>query len=72
MKEYLTVLALIVVFMGGFGYGSLANYAEHIDECGSFEKKGVQWKGYRTIAQDNERRCFFMEQRYPYRIWHGV
>ena len=72
MKQYLQLLGIICVFMGGFAYGSLAHYSEYIDSCGSFTKNGVEWKGYRTIAQDNERRCFFVEQRYPYRTWHGV
>lgn len=72
MKEYLTVLGLIVVFMGGFGYGSLGQYIEHIDECTSYTKKGVVWKGYRTISENNEKRCFFVEQEYPHRVWHGI
>jgi hypothetical protein len=72
MKEYLAVIGVIVIFMGGFGYGSLNNYVDNISDCGSFTKKGVAWKGYRAISDDNERRCFFVEQQYPYRTWHGV
>jgi hypothetical protein len=71
MKEYLTIIGAIAIFMGGFAYGSLNHFATYIDSCGSFTKNGTQWKGYRTIAEDNERRCFFVEQKYPYRSWHG-
>ena len=72
MKEYLTVIGAILIFMGGFAYGSLFHYSDNIDVCTGFTKNGVQWKGYRTISETNERRCFFVEQRYPYRTWHGV
>ena len=72
MKEYLLVLGAIVLFMSGFAYGSLNHFSEHIDVCTSFTKKGVEWKGYRTISETNERRCFFVEQKYPYRTWHGI
>ena len=72
MKEYLAVLGAIVVFMGGFGYGSLEHYVEHIDKCTDYETKQSVWKGYRVIGENNERRCFWLEQNYPHRIRQGV
>lgn len=72
MNPYITSIIGIVIFMSGFAYGSLSQTMEHIDSCTSFNKNGVEWKGFRAISEDNERRCFFMEQRYPYRVWQGV
>lgn len=62
----------LFLFMGGFAYGSLANYVDNSGDCTGFTKKGVRWEGYRAISDSNERRCFFIEQRHPYRVWHGV
>ena len=67
------VLGCVVIFMGGFAYGSLAHYVDNISDCTGFTKKGVEWKGYRAIGEkSNDRRCFFVEQRFPYRVKHGV
>ena len=61
-------IMFIIVFMGGFAYGSLSNYVDNIGDCNSY--KG--WTGYRAINADNERRCFWIEQSYPKRIKSGV
>lgn len=66
------VLAALFLFMGGFAYGSLAHYVDNQSDCAGYTKNGVRWEGYRAISDDNQRRCFFVEQRYPYRVWHGV
>ena len=58
----------IIVFMGGFAYGSLANYVDNIGDCNSY--KG--WTGYRAVSENNERRCFWIENNYPKRIKSGV
>lgn len=72
MKQYLVTLGLIVVFMGGFAYGSFTNYVDKIDHCVSFKQNGVEWQGYRAISEDNRRRCFWLEDKYPYRVKQGV
>jgi sugar/nucleoside kinase (ribokinase family) len=61
-------IAFVVVFLGGFAYGSLSNYVDNISDCTSY--KG--WVGYRAINEHNERRCFWIEQNYPKRIKSGV
>ena len=55
-------------FFGGYAYGSLANYVDNIDHCTSY--KG--WTGYRAISEENTRRCFWLEYKFPYRVRQGV
>lgn len=66
------LIGVIVVFMGGFAYGSLANYVDNIQDCVSFKFQNTEWKGYRAISEDNTRRCFWVEQKFPNRVKHGV
>jgi hypothetical protein len=54
--------------MGGFAYGSLHGYVDNIDHCTGF--KG--WTGYRAMSETGERRCFFLENKFPYRIKQGI
>lgn len=72
MKEAILVLGFVVTFMGGFAYGSLNHYVDNIDHCTSYTKSGVTWVGYRAISEDYERRCFWLESRFPYRVQQGV
>ena len=73
MRDALLVLLFIFVFMSGFAYGSLNNYVDNIDHCTSYTaRNGVKWIGYRAISEDYERRCFWLEGRFPYRVKQGV
>jgi len=40
--------------------------------CTSYTKSGVKWIGYRAISDDYDRRCFWLEERFPYRVQQGV
>ena len=62
----------VFAFMGGFAYGSLSNYVDNIGDCVTYTKGFSTWVGYRAINDDNERRCFWLEDRYPYRVKQGV
>lgn len=72
MKDALIVLGFVFTFMGGFAYGSLANYVDTMSHCPSYTQSGVLWEGYRAISDDNDRRCFWLEGRFPYRVRQGV
>ena len=62
------VAVFLFAFFGGFAYGSLASYVDKIDHCTSY----TGWTGYRAISEDNQRRCFWLENRFPYRVRQGV
>ena len=62
------ILLGLFTFFGGYAYGSLANYVDNIDHCTSY--KG--WTGYRAISDNHERRCFWLENKFPYRVRQGV
>jgi hypothetical protein len=72
MKDALIVLGFVFAFMGGFAYGSLASYVDTMSHCPSYTQNGVLWVGYKAISDDNERRCFWLEGRFPYRVRQGV
>ena len=73
MKEALLVLGFVVTFMGGFAYGSIASYVDKMTHCTTYTaKNGVKWVGYRAISDDYDRRCFWLEERFPYRFQQGV
>jgi hypothetical protein len=72
MKDALIVLGFVFTFMGGFAYGSLNQYVDSFDHCPSYLQSGVIWEGYRAISDNNERRCFWLEGRFPYRVRQGV
>ena len=68
MKEYLMTIGSVLIFLCGFAYGSMAHYVDNIADCTSY--KG--WTGYRAISDDNQRRCFWVENKFPNRVKHGV
>lgn len=72
MREALLTLGFVFTFMGGFAYGSLSSYVDKMDHCPSYKQSGVTWVGYRAISDDYDRRCFWLEQRFPNRVRQGV
>lgn len=73
MRDALLVLGFVVTFMGGFAYGSIASYVDKMTHCTTYTaKNGVKWVGYRAISDDYDRRCFWLEERFPYRVQQGV
>lgn len=72
MKEALLVLGFVVTFMGGFAYGSLNHYVDNIDHCTTYRQGITTWVGYRAISEDYDRRCFWLEDRFPYRVRQGI
>lgn len=73
MKEALIVLGFVVTFMGGFAYGSMASYVDKMTHCTSYTAYNkVRWIGYRAISDDYDRRCFWLEERFPYRVRQGI
>jgi hypothetical protein len=69
MRELLVAL---FAFFGGFAYGSLNHYVDNMTECVSFRRGDTTWVGYRAISDDYERRCFWVEDKFPNRVRHGV
>jgi hypothetical protein len=69
MRELLVAL---FAFFGGFAYGSLNHYVDNMTECVSFRRGDTIWVGYRAISDDYERRCFWVEDKFPNRVRHGV
>jgi hypothetical protein len=72
VRDFLLTLLFVFVFMGGFAYGSLNHYVDNMTHCTSYTKSGVKWIGYRAISDDYDRRCFWLEERFPYRVQQGV
>jgi hypothetical protein len=72
MKEFLLTVGAIVIFIGGFAYGSLNSYVDNMTHCTSYKQSGVEWVGYRAISDDYDRRCFWLEGRFPHRVKQGV
>jgi hypothetical protein len=73
MKEFLVLIGFILAFMGGFAYGSLNHYVDNMTHCTSYTaKNGVKWVGYRAISNDYDRRCFWLEDRFPNRVQQGI
>jgi hypothetical protein len=69
MRELLVAL---FAFFGGFAYGSLNHYVDNMTDCTSFRQGATVWVGYRAISDDYERRCFWVEDKFPNRVRHGV
>jgi hypothetical protein len=69
MRELLVAL---FAFLGGFAYGSLNHYVDNMTDCTTYRQGDTIWVGYRAISDDYERRCFFLESRFPYRVRQGV
>lgn len=72
MKEYLVILGFVVTFMGGFAYGSISSYVDKMTHCTTYRQGITTWVGYRAISDDYDRRCFWLEDRFPYRVRQGV
>lgn len=72
MRDFVLTIGFVFTFMGGYAYGSLAHYVDNIDHCITYTKSGVTWVGYRAISEDNDRRCFWLESRFPNRVRQGV
>ena len=73
MREALVVLGFVFTFMGGFAYGSIVSYVDKMTHCTTYTaRNGVKWIGYRAISDDYDRRCFWLEERFPYRVRQGV
>lgn len=63
----------VFAFMGGFAYGSLNHYVDNMTHCTTYTaRNNVKWIGYRAISDDYDRRCFWLEDRFPYRVQQGV
>ena len=72
MNLFIMVLYSVFVFLCGYAYASVHTEIDKAVDCGSFKKSNVVWEGYWAISADNERRCFWLEKRYPYRVMQGV
>jgi hypothetical protein len=66
------LLVALFAFFGGFAYGSLNHYVDNMTDCTSFRQGTTIWVGYRAISDDYERRCFWVENKFPNRVRHGV
>ena len=72
MKEFVVMLGFVLAFMGGFAYGSLNHYVDNMTHCTTYRQGDTIWVGYRAISDDYDRRCFWMEDRFPYRVKQGI
>lgn len=66
------LLVSLIAFFGGFAYGSVNHYVDNMTDCTSFRQGNTIWVGYRAISDDYERRCFWVEDKFPNRVRHGV
>lgn len=62
----------VFAFMGGFAYGSLNHYVDNMVKCTTYRQGDTTWVGYRAISDDYDRRCFWLQDGYPYRVRQGV
>jgi hypothetical protein len=72
MKEFVVMLGFVLAFIGGFAYGSLNHYVDNMTHCTTYRQGDIIWVGYRAISDDYDRRCFWMEDRFPYRVKQGI
>jgi len=68
----LTSVCFVFVFMGGYALGSIHNYVDTMMHCTTYRQGDTVWVGYRAVNNDNERRCFWLEDRFPNRVRQGV
>lgn len=66
------VALFLFAFLGGYSFGNMVEYVDKIDHCVSYKTSYSTWVGYKAISESNERRCFWLENKYPYRIKQGV
>ena len=72
MNPILSAVCVVFVFMGGYALGSIHNYVDTMMHCTSYRQGDIIWIGYRAINNDNERRCFWLQDGFPYRVRQGV
>jgi hypothetical protein len=72
MKDVLMLMGFVLAFMGGFAYGSLNHYVDNMTHCTTYTLNKVKWVGYRAISDDYDRRCFWLEEQFPYRVKQGI
>ena len=72
MKEFLVLIGFFFAFMGGFAYGSLNHYVDNMTHCTTYRQGTTTWVGYRAISDDYDRRCFWLEDRFPNRVRQGI
>lgn len=70
IAHFLLVATFLTGIGIGFGFGKLHTSLDYI-HCDSYTKNGVMWVGYVSM-RDNEIRCFWKEERYPWRVVQGV
>ena len=69
MKQTMIVL---VSFIMGFLFNTVATPIANIDRCVDFTKQGTKWVGYIGSSYDGDIRCFWLEDRFPKRIIQGI
>jgi hypothetical protein len=72
LRDFLLTVLFVFAFMGGFAYGSLNHYVDNMVKCTTYRQGSTVWVGYRAISDDYDRRCFWLEDRFPYRVKQGV
>ena len=72
MKDMLMLMGFVVAFMGGFAYGSLNHYVDNMTHCTTYRQGDTIWVGYRAISDNYDRRCFWMEDKFPNRVRQGI
>ena len=65
-------MIVLVSFIMGFLFNTVATPIANIDRCTDFTKQGTKWVGYIGLSYDGDVRCFWLEQRFPKRIIQGV
>jgi hypothetical protein len=45
---------------------------DNMTQCTTYRQGTTTWVGYRAISDDYDRRCFWMEDRFPNRVRQGV
>ena len=66
------VSIVLLSFIMGFLFNTVATPIANIDRCTDFTKQGTKWVGYIGLSYDGDVRCFWLEQRFPKRIIQGV
>ena len=67
-----TTMIVLLSFIMGFLFNTVATPIANIDRCTDFTKQGTKWVGYIGLSYDGDVRCFWLEQRFPKRIIQGV
>jgi hypothetical protein len=57
-------------FTVGFACGDLVKFNKELI-CNDFTTSNSIWRGY-TSERNNDIRCFYLEQYYPYRVRQGL